>query len=296
MTPQNRGLGHGLGALIPSAEQAPASMVLVVAISSITPNPRQPRTKMATGQAGRAGGVHPRAWRDPTADRDTHARRRARVLSTDRRRTTLARGATRRAGPGASPGQRSHVATTPRVGPGRKRPPRRPQHAGRGRSLPRPDPGIRLEPGGCRRHVGKSRVAVANAVRLLRLPAPVALLAEGSLSEGHARALLALSDDETLIRATQQVVARDLTVRQTEELPAGWPPSRRPKPQRPISNRTRRPTPIPKAWKKPSRAALGTKVALTRGRAAAASSSLSTPTKNSRPSTTISSHTRINHE
>jgi ParB family transcriptional regulator, chromosome partitioning protein len=49
--------------------------------------------------------------------------------------------------------------------------------------------------------VGKSRVAVANTLRLLRLPERVkSLLAEGVLTEGHARALLGLPDDETLSR------------------------------------------------------------------------------------------------
>jgi ParB family chromosome partitioning protein len=67
--------------------------------------------------------------------------------------------------------------------------------------------------------VGRSRVAVVNTVRLLRLPDPVkVLLSQGSLSEGHARALLALPDDDLIVKAAQQVVVRDLTVRQTEEL------------------------------------------------------------------------------
>ena len=56
--------------------------------------------------------------------------------------------------------------------------------------------------------VGKSRVAVANVVRLLRLPEKVkALLAQGALTEGHARALLGLEEDEPIIRAAEQVVA-----------------------------------------------------------------------------------------
>jgi ParB family chromosome partitioning protein len=67
--------------------------------------------------------------------------------------------------------------------------------------------------------VGRSRAAVANIVRLLRLPERVkTLLAENALSEGHARALLSLPDDETVAQAAEQVVARGLTVRQTEEL------------------------------------------------------------------------------
>jgi ParB family chromosome partitioning protein len=76
-----------------------------------------------------------------------------------------------------------------------------------------------LNQGEVAQKVGKSRVAVANTLRLLRLPDTVkALLAEGALSEGHARALLALDESETIARTAEQVVARDLTVRQTEEL------------------------------------------------------------------------------
>jgi len=67
--------------------------------------------------------------------------------------------------------------------------------------------------------VGKSRVAIANTVRLLNLPASLkALLSDGALTEGHARALLGLSSPEAMTQAAEQVVARDLTVRQTEEL------------------------------------------------------------------------------
>ena len=67
--------------------------------------------------------------------------------------------------------------------------------------------------------VGRSRPAVANAVRLLRLPEPVrALLADDVLSEGHARALLGLPDDAMIVQAAEQVVTRELNVRQTEEL------------------------------------------------------------------------------
>lgn len=67
--------------------------------------------------------------------------------------------------------------------------------------------------------VGKSRPAVANAVRLLDLPDPVqGLLEEGKLSAGHARAILSVkgkSDQRTL---AQKVVDEGLSVRQTEAL------------------------------------------------------------------------------
>jgi ParB family chromosome partitioning protein len=66
------------------------------------------------------------------------------------------------------------------------------------------------------RRVGKSRSHVANTLRLLGLPEPVkALLEQGRLTAGHARALLSGADPAAL---AEQVVARGLNVRQTERL------------------------------------------------------------------------------
>ena len=66
--------------------------------------------------------------------------------------------------------------------------------------------------------VGKSRSHVANTLRLLNLPDSVKdLVREGTLSAGHARALVGLDNAETLAK---QIVAKDLNVRQVEELVA----------------------------------------------------------------------------
>jgi ParB family chromosome partitioning protein len=68
------------------------------------------------------------------------------------------------------------------------------------------------------RAVGKSRSHVANMLRLLALPEPVkAMLENGELSAGHARALLTAADPVGLAR---QVLGRNLNVRQTEKLAA----------------------------------------------------------------------------
>ena len=117
--------------------------------------------------------------------------------------------------------------------------------------------------------VGKSRVAIANVLRLLRLPDPVKkLVVEGILSEGHARALLGLPDDELIAQAAGQVVARQLTVRQTEDLvrrlsevadAALAATEEPPSPEDLDSLHTRR---LEDAF----RAALGTRVSLSRGR------------------------------
>src|SRR6185503_1616268 len=65
--------------------------------------------------------------------------------------------------------------------------------------------------------VGKDRSSVANFMRLLKLPEEVrADLASGALSTGHARALLALTDAAAQRQAAREVIARGLSVRETE--------------------------------------------------------------------------------
>ncbi len=67
--------------------------------------------------------------------------------------------------------------------------------------------------------VGRSRSAVANAMRLLRLPEEVQeLLIDGSISAGHARALLGFADEARMIEAAQKAAAGLLTVRQLEKM------------------------------------------------------------------------------
>ena len=69
--------------------------------------------------------------------------------------------------------------------------------------------------------VGKSRPAVANATRLLALSEPVLKLVEdGTLSAGHARALLPLSDPEMQLATAKTVIEKGLSVRRAEALAA----------------------------------------------------------------------------
>ena len=89
--------------------------------------------------------------------------------------------------------------------------------------------------------VGKDRATVANVLRLLKLPDEVkADVAAGTLSMGHARALLALTSEAEQRRIAREVVSRSLSVRETEsivrkagELKAGTaePSPAEPKPQ-----------------------------------------------------------------
>jgi len=70
--------------------------------------------------------------------------------------------------------------------------------------------------------VGKSRVTITNLLRLISLPEEIkTLLAHGDLEMGHARALLGLPPEQQ-VEGARHVVARGLTVRQTEALVRQW--------------------------------------------------------------------------
>ena len=70
--------------------------------------------------------------------------------------------------------------------------------------------------------VGKSRVTVANLLRLISLPEVIkTMLSHGDLEMGHARALLGLPEEQQ-VDGARHVVARGLTVRQTEALVRQW--------------------------------------------------------------------------
>ena len=70
--------------------------------------------------------------------------------------------------------------------------------------------------------VGKSRVTITNLLRLIALPEEIkTLLAHGDLEMGHARALLGLPLEQQ-VEGARHVVARGLTVRQTEALVRQW--------------------------------------------------------------------------
>ncbi|MBC7224029.1 MAG: ParB/RepB/Spo0J family partition protein [Anaerolineae bacterium] len=106
--------------------------------------------------------------------------------------------------------------------------------------------------------VGKSRAAVANTVRLLRLPQAVKeALAAGEITEGHARALLALPEERMQRQALEAIRKRGLNVRQTEALVRRLLQPARPAPP---------PEPETRALEDRLRAALGTPVRLHRGR------------------------------
>lgn len=108
--------------------------------------------------------------------------------------------------------------------------------------------------------VGKSRSAVANALRLLGLSEEMqSSLAKGEISEGHARALLGLPE-EARREAWRRVVEQALSVRQTEQMVRGWSKARQRRP------RERRRDADMAALEEKLRETFSTRVSLVRGR------------------------------
>ena len=110
--------------------------------------------------------------------------------------------------------------------------------------------------------VGRSRPAVANALRLLNLSDDLrASLARNEISEGHARAILSLPEEHRR-QVWERVVQKGLSVRQAEEVVRDWPPGGQ-------RHRTRRRTARNaelEALEERLRVALGTRVSVVKGR------------------------------
>lgn len=67
--------------------------------------------------------------------------------------------------------------------------------------------------------VGKSRPAVANALRLLSLPEAVLdMVKQGIISSGHARTLIPLTDEKLIIKLAEEISQKELSVRETERI------------------------------------------------------------------------------
>jgi ParB family chromosome partitioning protein len=215
------GLGRGLQALIPPVEETTdhtdeRAALLEVEIGAVVPNPRQPRGRFEEEALGSlTDSVRELGVLQPILVRPLGAGRYELVAGERRWR------AARRAG----------LATVPAIVRGVDD--RRSLEEALVENLHRQDLNPLEEAAAYQQlldehgltqeevaqRVGKSRPAVANAVRLFQLPAAVQrLVAEGALHAGHARALLGLPDPEQQEAAARRVVAESLSVRQVEDL------------------------------------------------------------------------------
>ncbi|MCS6843841.1 MAG: ParB/RepB/Spo0J family partition protein [Caldilineales bacterium] len=218
------GLGRGLGALIPPAEPketvaAAAGGVLEVPVTSIGPNPRQPRDRMAPEALAELaesirihGVIQPLVLTQAPPGSPV-----AYYLVAGERRWRAAQMAGLSSVPAivkeVTPQGMLELALVENV----QRADLNPLEEAAAYQALVEEFGLTQEVVAAR--VGKSRVAITNALRLLRLPpkAKEAVMA-GQIREGHARALLGLGDDGLIERALQLVIQHDLSVRETEEL------------------------------------------------------------------------------
>jgi ParB family chromosome partitioning protein len=216
--PQRSGLGKGLEALIPSGSPPTGQGgVIQVSLGAVARNPRQPRLHLDPNELDELAasiqehGIIQPLIVSPDKDGDGY------LLIAGERRLEAARRAGLRSVPvilrEADAQQRLELALIENVQRADLNPL---EEAEAYRQL---SEDFKLSHEEIATHVGKSRVAVTNTLRLLNLvPAAKQALVDKQITEGHARALLALSKSDSQQAALQTILSHGLNVRQTEEL------------------------------------------------------------------------------
>jgi ParB family transcriptional regulator, chromosome partitioning protein len=215
--PRKIGLGRGLEALIPGGERPPETGIVTLRIDQIAPNPHQPRERFDPDELHElAESIREHGVLQPLivteSDLPDHY-----VLIAGQRRLMAAGQAGLERVPvlirEASDLERLELALIENV----QRADLSPLEAADAFRQLAEDFGLSHEE--ISRSVAKSRVSVTNTLRLLKLPESVKkALAERHISEGHARALLALPTPQAQAAVLQTIISKDLNVRQTEVL------------------------------------------------------------------------------
>jgi len=211
------GLGRGLDALIQGDDSGSSQGVNYISLNRVSPNPRQPRAHIDADELAALsasirehGIIQPIVVSyDETSDQYT--------LIAGERRWLAAKQAGLDTIPAliraVSDQQRLELALIENI----QRADLNPLEAAEAYRQLSDDFGLSHEEISTR--VGKSRTAITNTLRLLKLsPAVQLALVEKHISEGHARALIALPTGEAQSAALQTILSKELTVRQTEEL------------------------------------------------------------------------------
>ncbi len=214
MPKKRTGLGRGLDALIPGSGD---SGVQQISVDSIQPNPRQPRAQFQPEELEElANSIHEHGVIQPLiitrGEKDGMY-----TLIAGERRLQAARKAGLNTVPAvlreASEQELLELALIENV----QRADLNPLETALAYRQLEED--FQLSHEDIARRVGKSRSAVTNTLRLLDAPPSVQqAVLNGDISEGHARALLGLATPQAQAAALQTVLAKGLTVRQTEEL------------------------------------------------------------------------------
>jgi len=255
--PAKRGLGRGLDALIPVSETSAG--VTQLPVSAIGRNPRQPRTRLdPTELEELANSIREHGVIQPLVVAQS-AYPGQYTLITGERRLEAARLAGLPTVPAlireATDQQLLELALVENI----QRSDLGPLETAHAYKHLAEDFGLSHEEIAAK--VGKKRVTVTNTLRLLKLPARLLdALASGQITEGHARALLALPNPQAQTAAFATVINKGLNVRQTEELVRRLLGQKEIRPAKPARQAES------DALATRLREALGTKVALRRGR------------------------------
>ena len=254
---KKRGLGKGLGALIPISETGPTEVLT----DTIVPNPMQPRQKLDHEALEElAASIREHGLIQPLiVSQTSDVPARGYQLIAGERRLEAAKLAGLTSVPviirEATPQEMLELALVENI----QRADLNPLEQATAYRHLMDDFGLTQEQ--VAERVGKSRVAVANSVRLLRLPDEIkGSLAQGQITEGHARAMLALDGPDGQRNVWKAIIGRGLNVRQTEEMVRRLTAEPRPK------RLGQPPSPETKALEDRFREALGTKVQLFRSK------------------------------
>lgn len=219
MAMQKKGLGRGLGALIPSAESKaesrPEPTTLEVAVDRITPSPFQPRRTFDEAKLEElAGSIRNQGIIQPLVVRrkdDGYE-----LIAGERRwRASMKAGLSRV--PVVIREASDHEALQLALVENLQREDLNPIEEASGYHRLQEEFHWSQEEMADR--VGKSRPAIANALRLLSLPAEVQQeVVAGNLPAGQARALLGLHTEPLIISASREVIAKGLSTRETEKM------------------------------------------------------------------------------
>lgn len=256
---KKRGLGKGLGALIPPSQPASPEVqagAIEVPVDQISPNPHQPRQVMDQEKLeDLANSIEEHGLIQPLVV--TRVRGGYQIIAGERRwRASQLVGLT--TVPvivkETTPQQMLELAIVENI----QRADLNPLEEAEAYTQLMEEFGLTQE--AVAERVGKSRTAVANTVRLLNLPDLVKeALAAGEISEGHARALLGLKKQRDQLNVLEMITKRGLNVRQTEVLVRQMlTGDETPKPKRPPL------TPHDKTMLAKFESKLGTKVELSR--------------------------------
>lgn len=228
MSGRRRGLGRGLGSLLPTSTEASLDARLV-AIDAIRPNPFQPRTEMdEAALAELTESIRTHGVLEPVIVRPADN---GYELVVGERRWRAAQRAGLREIPAVVRAMTDQEAAVVALVENLQREDLNPIEEAKAfkRLLE-----LNMTQEEVAAQVGRSRSAVANSLRLLTLPESVqALISSGELSVGHAKVLLGVTNPVQRQAVLQRVLSEQLTVRQTEELVRGLaagpdkPPRRR---------------------------------------------------------------------